>query len=82
MLIAFKSRQHALSFKDDLAKEGIRSQALPTPKELSLGCGLSIRFSINDSKKAKDILKKRAYAHNGIYRVTMRNSTYQYSKTE
>ena len=80
--MAFKSRQHALSFKDDLAKEAIKSQVLPTPKELSLGCGLSVRFSIADSKRAKDILKKRAYAHSGIYRVTMRNSTYQYSKTE
>ena len=82
LLVAFKSRQHALSFKDDLTKVSIKSQVLPTPKELSLGCGLSIRFSLADSRKAKELLKIRAYAHSGIYRVTMRNNTYQYSKTE
>ena len=82
MLVPFRSRQHAISFKDDLLREGIRSQVLPTPKELSLGCGLSIRFGITDSRQAKEILLASTYSYNGIYRVTMRNNTYQYSKIE
>ena len=44
-IIAFRSRQHAFHFNQILKSQGYNTQIMSTPKEVALGCGLSIRFS-------------------------------------
>lgn len=44
-IIAFRSRQHAFQFSQMLKKEGYQVQVMSTPKEVAIGCGLSVRFS-------------------------------------
>ncbi len=45
---AFRSRQQVLKFDNVLRKSGIQSMIISTPKEISIGCGLSVRFNITD----------------------------------
>ena len=47
-IIAFRSRQAVLSFQKVLEKRGIKSSVIHTPSAISLGCGLSVRFSLPD----------------------------------
>ena len=44
-ILSFRSRQHAFHFSQVLRDQGIPSQVMSTPKEIALGCGLSLRFS-------------------------------------
>ena len=44
VIMVFRSRQHALNFLDIMKENNIRGALIPTPKELSLGCGFSIKF--------------------------------------
>lgn len=44
-ILSFRSRQHAFHFSKILRDHGIASQIMSTPKEILLGCGLSLRFS-------------------------------------
>ena len=44
-ILSFRSRQHAFHFSNILSDLGISSQVMSTPKEVAMGCGLSLRFS-------------------------------------
>ena len=57
-IIAFRSRQHAFHFSQVLRDQGISSQVMSTPKEVALGCGLSIRFSPYNTKQILQIYKR------------------------
>lgn len=70
---AFRSRQQVMRFDSALRRAGVRSQVISTPKDVSVGCGLSVRFELNDTQAVMDAYQ-RARPGNliGFYRV-MRN---------
>ena len=41
---AFRSRQQVLRFEAALRQRGIPTQVVTTPRDISMGCGLSVRF--------------------------------------
>ena len=41
---AFRSRQQVLRFEDALRRRGVPTQVVTTPRDVSMGCGLSVRF--------------------------------------
>ena len=41
---AFRSRQQVLRFESALRQRGIPTQIVTTPRDISMGCGLSVRF--------------------------------------
>ena len=41
---AFRSRQQVLRFEATLRQWGIPTQVVTTPRDISMGCGLSVRF--------------------------------------
>lgn len=41
---AFRSRQQVLRFEDALRQRGVPAQVVSTPRSISMGCGLSVRF--------------------------------------
>ena len=52
---AFRSRQQVLSFEATLRHRGVPTQVVTTPRDISMGCGLSVRFPmerLNDVRKA------------------------------
>ncbi len=41
---AFRSRQQVLRFEAVLRRMGVPAQVVSTPRDISMGCGLSVRF--------------------------------------
>ncbi len=41
---AFRSRQQVLRFEAALRRQGVPAQVVTTPRDISVGCGLSVRF--------------------------------------
>lgn len=49
---AFRSRQQTTAFLTELKKQGIRCSIINTPHEIGMGCGLSVKFALEDLKAA------------------------------
>ena len=45
---AFRSRQQVMRFDSALRRAGVRTQLVSTPKDVSIGCGLSVQFDLQD----------------------------------
>lgn len=41
---AFRSRQQVLRFEAALNRQGVPARVVTTPRDISMGCGLSVRF--------------------------------------
>ena len=68
-IIAFRSRQHAFHFSHILRNHGISSQIMSTPKEISLGCGLSVWVSPHVRSRVLRIYKQVNSPITGCYHV-------------
>lgn len=69
-LAAFRSRQQVLRFEQALRQEGINAKVVSTPRDISMGCGLSVRFPIEDAGKVRRTLKTADHSNLiGIYRA-------------
>jgi len=44
---AFRSRQQVLRFETVLRQHGVPTQVVTTPRDISMGCGLSVRFPMD-----------------------------------
>ena len=69
-IAAFRSRQQVTRFDAALRRAGIRSQVISTPRDISMGCGLSVRFPLAHA----DEVRRAARAANspnliGLYRA-------------
>ena len=41
---AFRSRQQVLRFEAALKRQGVPARVVTTPRDIAMGCGLSVRF--------------------------------------
>lgn len=62
LIAVFKSRTQVIKFHEKLRYFGIKSEVVNTPREASLGCGLSVKFATEDFGYANNILKMEGYA--------------------
>lgn len=67
---AFRSRQQVLRFEQVLRREGVPVRVVSTPRDISMGCGLSVRFPVEDA----ETVRRAARMHDtgnliGIYRA-------------
>ncbi len=72
---AFRSRQQVMRFDSALRRAGVHSQVISTPRDVSVGCGLSVRFDLKDTQAVLDAYQ-RARPGNliGFYRVNRTGS--------
>ena len=69
-IAAFRSRQQVLRFEDALHREGISCGVVTTPRAVALGCGLSVRFDIENAERVKQVLRRENPGNLiGLYRV-------------
>ncbi|NLC45291.1 MAG: DUF3343 domain-containing protein [Clostridiales bacterium] len=68
-ILSFRSRQHAFHFSQILRERGIPTQTMSTPKEVALGCGLSLRFSPYVTSKVLHIYRQFNSPVIGCYHV-------------
>lgn len=69
-IAAFRSRQQVLHFEDALRREGLNVGVITTPRAVAMGCGLSVRFNIEDTDRVKWALRRMNPGNLiGLYRV-------------
>lgn len=69
-IAAFRSRQQVLLLESALKREGLSVNVITTPRDVALGCGLSVRFRMEDLEKVERIIASQGPTHLvGIYRV-------------
>ncbi len=66
-LIAFDSTQQALRTEMLLEYANIEIDTLPTPKEITAGCALSIGFEECDLEQVQRIIRSEQVEIRGIY---------------
>lgn len=67
---AFRSRQQVFMFENVLRREGIQTQIVSTPRDVSMGCGLSVRFRPEDTVRVAAALRLVNTTNLiGLYRV-------------
>ncbi|MBQ6951144.1 MAG: DUF3343 domain-containing protein [Clostridia bacterium] len=57
-LAAFRSRQQVMRFDSALRRSGVATQIISTPKDIQVGCGLSVRFEVGDAKKDQVVYRR------------------------
>ena len=66
--VAFRSRQQTTALLTALKSAGVPCTIINTPHEIGMGCGLSVRFSLNDTKMIQSLLDRQRYsALIGVY---------------
>lgn len=69
-IASFRSRQQVLKFEGALRRAGIRVSVITTPRDVAVGCGLSIRFELPDYDQVMDVYAQlRPSNLIGFYRV-------------
>ncbi len=67
---AFRSRQQVLWFEQALRARGVPVSVITTPRDISMGCGLSVRFPLS---RAGDVRQAARMANSsnliGLYRA-------------
>ncbi|NLO84176.1 MAG: DUF3343 domain-containing protein [Clostridiales bacterium] len=54
-IASFRSRQQVLKFEGALRRAGIKVSVITTPRDVAVGCGLSIRFELGDYSRVSEI---------------------------
>ena len=69
-IAAFRSRQQVMRFEAALRRAGIRAQVISTPRDVSVGCGLSVRFEMRDAAAVQQVFRQSRPGNLiGFYRV-------------
>lgn len=73
-IASFRSRQQVLKFEGALRRAGVRVEVITTPRDVSVGCGLSIRFELGDADRVRETYNQlRPSNLIGFYRVERMN---------
>lgn len=56
-LAAFRSRQQVMYFERDLRRSGVKAAIISTPRSISVGCGLSVRFDLADTQAVREVFR-------------------------
>jgi hypothetical protein len=67
---AFRSRTQVLRMESALRRAGIPVQVVSTPRDVAIGCGLSVRFPLADWERVRSVYQAtRPGALIGFYRI-------------
>ena len=69
-IASFRSRTQVLRLEDALRRAGLSAGVISTPREVAVGCGLSVRFALSDFQKVVSVYRRlNPGALIGFYRV-------------
>ena len=70
-IAAFRSRQQVMRFDAALRRAGIPADVISTPRDVAVGCGLSVQFDLRDTRAVMDVFRQTPSSNLiGFYRVT------------
>ena len=56
-LAAFRSRTQVLRMEDALHRAGLSAGVIATPREVAIGCGLSVRFDLAQTPQVMQVYR-------------------------
>lgn len=65
--ILFPSYTYGLALEALLKKEKIKYTIVPTPRELTVSCGICIKYNKADEEAIKELITENAIIINGFY---------------
>lgn len=69
-IASFRSRTQVLRLENALRRAGFTAGVISTPREVAMGCGLSVRFHLADASKVMAVYRRlNPAALVGFYRV-------------
>lgn len=69
-IASFRSRQQALRLEDALRRDGVDVRIITTPRAVAMGCGLSVRFDLQDANRVRAAVQRMQPQNMiGLYRV-------------
>lgn len=69
-IASFRSRTHVLRLEEALRRAGLSAGIISTPREVALGCGLSVRFELSQLGQVAAVYRRlNPGALIGFYRV-------------
>ena len=68
-IVSFNSTHHAIRTEKVFIENEIKCTTLPTPREITASCGISIRFLFEDLNKVKDALEVSEVDFKGIFKI-------------
>ena len=69
-IASFRSRQQVMAFERTLRRLGLSVSVITTPRAVALGCGLSVRFRLEDARDVQDVYRVTGGSNLiGFYRV-------------
>ncbi|ABR46271.1 conserved hypothetical protein [Alkaliphilus metalliredigens QYMF] len=66
-VVVFDSTHHAISAEKQLKKEKIAFNVIPTPREITASCGLSIKFNAEVLGTVQKVVEQENIAVKGVY---------------
>lgn len=69
IVVSFNSTHEAIKSESVTIKENIPARLIPTPPEISAGCGLSLRAPFEIREKLKEALEKENVTSSGWFRM-------------
>lgn len=68
-VITFPSTQHALRAEKFLQNNSLDFIIIPTPREITSSCGLSIKFFVRDTGLILNLLDNNQILHESVYQI-------------
>ena len=69
-IASFRSRTQVLRLEDALRRAGLHAGVISTPREVAMGCGLSVRFELEETPQVMAVYRRlNPGALIGFYRV-------------
>jgi len=73
-VVAFDSTHYAIQGEKTLKESGIDIKVIPTPREITASCGLSIRFNPQLLEQVKKTIEEASLSIKGIYKLVKNES--------
>ena len=69
-IAALRSRTQVLRMEDALRRAGLSAGVISTPRQVAIGCGLSVRFELSELRQVMAVYRRlNPTALVGFYRV-------------
>ena len=66
----FKSTHHTIQSEGVFKSKEITIKTIPTPREITVSCGLAIIFALDDLPKVEEMIFNNEITIDGIYKYT------------
>lgn len=68
-VVTFNSTHYAITTEKLLKEEKLEIMTIPSPREITVSCGLSIRFLEKDLEKIKELITENGIDIFGIFKI-------------